>query len=129
VFCLGRPVCIASSYPARDTQRVTNYRRYLNSIDLTGIKFPTPINQVGRFEKNNPTVSINVYVLGKNEKEIIPKYVTKCGKRQKHIDLLALNIRRQVALCLDQEHECSDMSQIKAYRQYCMPALSFIHLL
>jgi hypothetical protein len=26
--------------PARDTQRVTNYRRYLNSIDLTGIKFP-----------------------------------------------------------------------------------------
>jgi hypothetical protein len=66
-------------------QRVTNYRRYLNSIDLTGIKFPTPINQVGRFEKNNPTLSIYVYVLGKHEKEIIPKYVTKCGK-----DLLLL---------------------------------------
>jgi hypothetical protein len=76
--------------PQHNAQRVTNYRRYLNSIDLTGIKFPTPINQVGRFEKNNPTLSINVYVLGKNEKEIIPKYVTKCGKRQKHIDLLLL---------------------------------------
>jgi uncharacterized C2H2 Zn-finger protein len=29
-------------------------------------------------------------VLGKDDKEIIPKYVTKCGKRQKNIDLLLL---------------------------------------
>jgi hypothetical protein len=48
------------------------------------------VNQVGRFKKNNPTISINVYVLGKDEKEIIPKYVTKCGTRQKRIDLLLL---------------------------------------
>jgi hypothetical protein len=81
---------LSALHPGYNAQRVTNYRQYLNSIDLKGIKFPTPINQVGRFEKNNPTLSINVYKLGKNEKEIIPKYVTKCGKRQKHIDLLLL---------------------------------------
>jgi hypothetical protein len=81
---------LSASHRAHDAQRVPNYRRYLNLIDLTGIKFPTPINQVGRFEKNNPTISINVYVLGKDEKEIMPKYVTKCGKRQIHIDLLLL---------------------------------------
>jgi hypothetical protein len=81
---------LSALHPTHHAQRVLNYRRYLNSIDLTGIKFPTPINQVGRFERNNPTISINVYVLRKNEKEIIPKYVTKCGKRQKHIYLLLI---------------------------------------
>jgi hypothetical protein len=49
-----------------------------------------PINQVGRFEKNDPTISINVHMLGKGEKDVIPKYVTKCGKREKHIDLFLL---------------------------------------
>jgi hypothetical protein len=49
-----------------------------------------PMHNAQRVTKNSPTLSINVYVLGKNEKEIIPKYVTKCGKPQKHIDLLLL---------------------------------------
>ena len=57
---------------------------------MTDIKFPTPINQAALFERNNPTISINVYVLGEDEKEIIPKFVTKCGKRDKHVDLLLL---------------------------------------
>jgi hypothetical protein len=89
-MCFAWAVLSALHSPKYHAQKVFNYRKHLNSIDLTGIKFPTPINQVGRFEKNNPTLSINVYVLGKDEKEIIPKYVTKCGKRQKHIDLLLL---------------------------------------
>jgi hypothetical protein len=89
-MCFAWAVLSAMHSPKYHAQKVFNYRRHLNTIDLTGIKFPTPINQVGRFEKNNPTLSINVYMLGKDEKEIIPKYVTKCGKRQKHIDLLLL---------------------------------------
>jgi hypothetical protein len=89
-MCFAWAILSALHTPTYHAERVTNYRRYLNSINLTGIKLPTSINQVGRFEKNNPTLSINVYVLGKNEKEIIPKYVTKCGKRQKHNDLLLI---------------------------------------
>ena len=79
-------------YPVTDNaKRVTKYRPHLNSIDLTGINFPTPVNQIGRFEENNPTISINIYVLGeKDDMEVIPKYVTKCGKREKHIELLLL---------------------------------------
>jgi hypothetical protein len=50
---------LSALHRAHNAQRVPNYRRYLNLIDLTGIKFPTPINQVGRFEKNNPTLSIS----------------------------------------------------------------------
>jgi hypothetical protein len=63
----------------------------LSSIDLTGLKFPVPINQVARFEKNNPAISINVYALGKDGLEIIPKFVTKCGVRNKHVDRLLLS--------------------------------------
>jgi hypothetical protein len=84
-MCFAWAILSALHPASHNTERVTNDRRYLNSIDLTSIKFPAPINQVGLFEKNNPTLSINVCVLGKNEKEIILKYVTKCGKRQKHL--------------------------------------------
>jgi hypothetical protein len=58
---------LSALHAGHNAQRMTNYRRYLNSIDLTGIKFPIPINQVGRFQKNNPTSSINVYILGKDK--------------------------------------------------------------
>jgi hypothetical protein len=67
-------VILSALHSAHNAQRVTNFRRHLNSVDFSGIKFPKPINQVGRFEKNNPAISINVYVLGKDKKEIIPKY-------------------------------------------------------
>jgi hypothetical protein len=89
-MCFAWAVLSALHPASHNTESVTNYRRYSHSLDLTGIKLPSPINQVGRFEKNNLTLSINVYVLGKNEKDIIPKYMTKCGKRQNHTDLLLL---------------------------------------
>jgi hypothetical protein len=89
-MCFAWAVLSAIHSPKYHAQKVLNYRKHMHSIDLTDIKFPTPINQVGRFEENNPLISLNVYMLGKNDKEIIPKYVTKCGKRQAHIDLLLL---------------------------------------
>jgi hypothetical protein len=55
---------------------ISKYRPHLNSVDLTGLTLPVPVNRVARIEKNNPTISINVYALGKDELEIIPKFVT-----------------------------------------------------
>jgi hypothetical protein len=68
-MCFAWAVLSAMHSPKYHAQKVFNYRRHLNTIDLTVVKFPTPINQVGQFEKNNPTISINVYVLGKDEKK------------------------------------------------------------
>jgi hypothetical protein len=83
---------LSALYPCKkNAERVSKYRPYLNSIDLTGLNYPVPVNRVARFEKNNPTISINVYALGKDEQEIIPKFVTKCGAREKHVDLLLLS--------------------------------------
>jgi hypothetical protein len=76
---------LSALHPCKsNTERISKYRRHLNFIDLLGIKFLTAVHQISRFERNNPTISINVYELGDDEKEIIPKHVTKCGKREKH---------------------------------------------
>jgi hypothetical protein len=58
---------------------ISKYRPHLDQIDLTGLKFSTPVNQATRFEKNNLTISINVYALGQEKQEIIPMLMTKCG--------------------------------------------------
>ncbi|XP_046687323.1 uncharacterized protein LOC124372953 [Homalodisca vitripennis] len=43
-------------------ERVNNrYLNLQNKFNFEGISFPTPLNQVKKFEKNNPNVSVNVY--------------------------------------------------------------------
>jgi TusA-related sulfurtransferase len=80
---------LSALYPCeRNADRNTKYRSHLNSTDLTGLKCPVPVNKIARFEKNNPTISINVYALGKDGQEMIPKFVTKCGARERNVDLL-----------------------------------------
>ena len=82
---------LSALYPCKENaERVSNYRPRLESIDVTGLKFPTPVNQVAKFEKNNPTISINVYSLGDDEREIVPNFLTKCHTREKHVDLMLL---------------------------------------
>ena len=52
---------LSALYPSeKHSERINKYRPHLNSINLTGMKFPVPVNQVSRFEKNNPTISVNV---------------------------------------------------------------------
>jgi hypothetical protein len=59
---------LSALYPCeRNAERISTYRPHVKSIDLTGLKYPVPVNQIARFEKNNPTISINVYTLGKDE--------------------------------------------------------------
>jgi hypothetical protein len=55
------------------------------------VKFPLPVNQVAKFEKMNPNISVNVYDYDEDEQDLIPKHITKCGKRENHIDLLLLS--------------------------------------
>jgi hypothetical protein len=99
----------------KHAERISKYRPHLTSIDLMGLKYPVPVHQVARFEKNNPTISINVYALGIDDLEIIPKFVTEFGATEKHVDLLLLSpgIDDKFSLHLDQKYECPDFSQIE----------------
>ena len=43
---------LSALYPCKENaERVSKYRPHLNAIDVTGLKFPTPVNQVAKFEK------------------------------------------------------------------------------
>jgi hypothetical protein len=75
-MCFAWAVLSALHPSGKHSEMISKYRPYLKSIDLSGLKFPMPVNQVARFEKNNPTISVNVYGLGEDEEEIIPKHVT-----------------------------------------------------
>jgi hypothetical protein len=56
-------------------------------------------------------ISINVYALWKDEQQIIPKFVTKCGAREKHIDHLLLSSETDdiCHLHFDQKYERLDL--------------------
>ncbi|XP_039300987.1 uncharacterized protein LOC120356177 [Nilaparvata lugens] len=64
------------------------YHQLVEKYNFNKISFPTSINQINRFEKDNPGVSVNVY--GLDEKNIIfPRRVSK-EMSDNHFDLLLL---------------------------------------
>uniref|UniRef100_A0A1B6FKH9 C2H2-type domain-containing protein n=1 Tax=Cuerna arida TaxID=1464854 RepID=A0A1B6FKH9_9HEMI len=64
----------------------SHYFKLQHKFNFDGIKFPTPLSQVKKFEKSNPNVSVNVYTFNESE-EIYPLKV--CNKELKeHFDLL-----------------------------------------
>ena len=54
---------------------------------MTGIEFPVTIKKIFKFEKQNTSISINVF--GLHEKNVIPFYLTH-EKKENHINLLLL---------------------------------------
>ena len=96
---------LSALHPVDDNgHRVSKYQPYVHTLDVTGLKCPMPANQVATFERNNSTVSVNVYDLAEDEKEIIPRYVTKYNTRERHWST-ATNIRWQVTLSLNERNE------------------------
>jgi len=46
--------------PKHNKERLTNYTKYEPTLDMTGIDYPVETKQIPLFEKQNPTISINV---------------------------------------------------------------------
>jgi hypothetical protein len=69
---------------------VSKYVPFVKEVNWSGLRFPVTVNQVRLFERNNQNFTVNVYVYEESEDDVIPIYVTKCGMRAKHIDLLLL---------------------------------------
>lgn len=83
--------------PIKNPQRVSYYKHMIHELDLTDIVYPVSLDQIKIFEKNNPTISINVYMYekeknpdtGEYQKVIVPVRLTKQIKED-HINLLLL---------------------------------------
>ncbi|KAF4529188.1 hypothetical protein B566_EDAN017653 [Ephemera danica] len=88
--CFKWSVC-ASQHNGPHPERTTNLLQYINRFEWEGVRFPTAITDVRKFERINPKVSINLYALSTDDKfpEIFPiKVVEK--EKDLHIDLLVL---------------------------------------
>lgn len=54
---------LSALYPASSNpSRLSHYKKYENKLNFTGIDFPVKLNQIDKFEKLNPNISINIYM-------------------------------------------------------------------
>ena len=55
---------LASVHEARDNpHRVTNYRRFENTINMNGTSYPVKLRDIDRFENLNENISVNFFYL------------------------------------------------------------------
>lgn len=81
---------LSALYPAtQNVHRLTNYTRYGDELNFAGIEFPMKLRHIEKFERLNPTISINVYMYDEKTDKVQPIRLTNEVKRC-HIHLLLL---------------------------------------
>ena len=109
-------------YPREDNPHRLNNEMRRNSklLDWSGIDFPTPLNQISRFEKQNP-YSINVY--GWTRTSVYPLRISK-HENEESINLILLTnngnnhycwIRRMSALVASQTNKHKGIKYVCKY--------------
>jgi len=88
--CFLWSVLSALYEPTDSKKRVTNYLKYESSVDMTGINYPVQTKQIPLFEKQNPSISINVLTIEPDTKSFTIEYLSSERGRQHHINLLLL---------------------------------------
>lgn len=79
---------LSALYPASaNPARINHYAPYANKLNFDGIDFPVKVCQIDKFENQNPSISINVYMYGDKNMKIQPIRLTKKMKNN-HIHLL-----------------------------------------
>lgn len=113
--------CIAAALFPIATKNATNpraYDRYLDRFNVKGLKFPMAIKNIGKFEKLNLQISVNVYGI-EGPRTIFPVRITKVI-RPKHVDLLLLmdNISSHYLLVRDLSLLCRPIKSRNRSRIY-----------
>jgi len=84
---------LSALHPPRDhPTRVSRYQKYLGTLCFDGIEFPVKVRDIDKFEKLNPTISVNVLSLddGSNNSFCIERLSSETPKRVHHVTLLLL---------------------------------------
>ena len=56
-------VCEKTTKLLNVPNRAYHYKKDLTNFNLDGLKFPLPVKQISKFEKQNSEFSVNVYAL------------------------------------------------------------------
>lgn len=73
----------------KNAERVSHYVKHAELVNFTNIKFPVDLKQITKFEEQNPSISINVYMFEEDSKKVRPLRLSKNIKVH-HIHLLLL---------------------------------------
>ena len=87
-YCFAYSI-LASIHPLgyKDTSNSpSKYKPYMHEINLKGLKFPLILKDVKKFERQNPTVSVNI--LQWTENQALTLQVTEYRDRPHHVNLL-----------------------------------------
>jgi len=81
---------LAALHPdAHDPNRLSNCVDYENTLNISGLTFPLAVKDVPKFEKQNPSISVNVLCSG-DEGGFVPLYVSKERDRPHHVNLFLI---------------------------------------
>ena len=97
-WCVVRALNPVDKNPNRITKELIEQAKSLN---WSGLKFPVDLKQIKIFEKNNPSISINVFGY---EEEVYPLKISK-DKKIINIDLLLISDEKKTSLLFDKKSE------------------------
>lgn len=94
-----RYAVLSALYPSDNhAHLVSTYRQHIDKLNFNGITFPMDPKQISHFGKENPDISINVYVFDKDDVKIRTLRLTKSVKT-KPIHLLLLHQKEKRHYC------------------------------
>ena len=125
--CFTWSVLRALNPRERDNERIDKgLKKKEDSLNMTGIAYPIQLNALDKFERQNPTISINVFGY---EESIYPLRVSKCGDREV-VNLLLISDEEKQHYCLIKSMSrllSSQTSKRNGVQYYCMRCLNPFH--
>ena len=95
--CFTWSVLRALNPRERDNERIDKgLKKKEDSLNMTGIAYPVQLNALDKFERQNPTISINVFGY---EESVYPLRVSKCEGREA-VNLLLISDEEKRHYCL-----------------------------
>ena len=94
-----------------------------DSLNMTGIAYPVQLNAIDKFERQNPTISINVFGYGES---VYPLRVSKCeGRKVVNLLLISDEEKRHYCLIKSMSRLLSSQSNIHEHAlHYCPRCLN-----
>ena len=82
-YCLLWSILAHIHRVERNPNRLYHYRKYFNELNIIDLQFLLKHTDVPKFEKINPSISVNVLVF--QNKEVFPLYASKHRDRPHHV--------------------------------------------
>ena len=125
--CFTWSVLRALNPKEENAVRIDKYlKKKEDSLNMTGIVNPVQLNAIDKFERQNPTISINVFG---HEESVCPLRVSKCEDREV-VNLLLISDDEKRHYCLIKSMSrllSSQTSKRNGVQYYCMRCLNPFH--